>query len=203
MDTGMLPVKIGAFTRIVKSAGNHLENVKCVNLDFGERSVRMLVESVDQISVVKLMDDVNHANLDFMGETVQDFVIYIIVLPTHVVHLLDVINVNLDTGETSVNKNATKIAFHVTKAMEFVTVVVEDFGELIVRKRVIKVVPHTVIEPMERAVAADMDFGATFVMRLAGKAVNIHRAGKVMAIAVLVKINIGGKYVTRRAFIIV
>jgi hypothetical protein len=50
---------------------SHQGNVRRVNPDFGEKTVRKLVGSVIQISAVKLMDDAHHVKMDFGANFVR------------------------------------------------------------------------------------------------------------------------------------
>jgi hypothetical protein len=85
MVTGIFLVTTDVLRRIVIFVVSHQENVRRVNQVFGEKTVRKPVESVSQISAVKLMDDAHHVHLDMLVITALYNVVFIIAARTHVV----------------------------------------------------------------------------------------------------------------------
>ena len=84
MDTGIFLVKKAALIKIVIFVVFHQENVKFVHLDFGENIVRMRVEIVHHISVVKAMGVAVHVKTDLAERIVHYNVILNIAPPVDV-----------------------------------------------------------------------------------------------------------------------
>ena len=170
MDTGIVPVKMAASIRIVKSVVCCQENAKCAKLDFGEETVRIIVETVRQISVEELMDGVLHANPGSAATIAPYPVILKTAVTVHVMYIVTfVLNVNMGTGEPFVQTIAVRIVRQaVVKAMDTVVTAERDSGEIIVINFVHTTVHHqAVLEQQDTAAAVRPAPGVCIVTRRA------------------------------------